>query len=64
MKFQILCCVITASTAKHGDNTTEPEFSINADVMLILNESVGYVVLEEHRFLVKSQQANTQFWLC
>ena len=33
MKFQILCCVITASTAKHGDNTTEPEFSINADVM-------------------------------
>ena len=35
MKFQILCCVITASTAKHGDNTTEPEFSINADVMLV-----------------------------
>ena len=33
MKFQILCCVITASTARHGDNTTEPEFSINADVM-------------------------------
>lgn len=33
MKFQILRCVITASTAKHGDNATEPEFSINADVM-------------------------------
>ena len=33
MKFQVLRCVITASTAKHGDNATEPEFSINADVM-------------------------------
>lgn len=55
MKFQNLCCVITASTAKHGDYTTDPEFSINADVMPVYSASTPdrYLVLNLGHNMIK-----------